>query len=139
MFLSVNGLCQKASWFAGGSAYLDRNLASSVFAKFNVGFDYQVHKNVSPEVEVNYYFGFLGDRENLNSNNIPIDNLSRYFNAYGIAFVPKITFDDDDKVGSGVFQILPRYSITKIVANGKLITLNELDSKKSTTDRKSVV
>ena len=134
MFLSINGLCQKASWFAGGSAFLNRNLAGSVYGKFNVGFDYQVHKNVSPEVEVNYYFGFLEDRENLNSNTILVDNLSRYFNAYGIAFVPKITFDDDDKVGSGVFQILPRYSITKIVAAGKLITLNELDPKKSTTE-----
>ena len=132
--LSIDGFCQKVSWFAGGSAYLDRNLAGSVYGKFNVGFDYQVHKNVSPEVEVNYYFGFLRDKENLNSNNIPVDNLSRSFNAYGIAFVPKITFDDDDKVGSGVFQILPRHSIAKIVANGNLFTLNEPDPKNSTTE-----
>ena len=98
--------------------------------------DYKINQILNPELEVNYYVGLLPDFENVNEQYVSLDNLQRKFNAYGIALCPKIAFNLSDDSKATAFQMLPRYSFTKITANGTFTTFpNNTNQNKGTAEQ----
>ena len=126
--------CQKTSWFFEGAAFLTRELYKSTYVKFDLGLDYKLNHFINPEIEINYYVGLLNDKENINSQNIQTDILQRKFNAYGISFNPKILISFTDDNHSSAVIIIPRYSFTKINANGTYTQFNNIEPTKCTNE-----
>ena len=131
---AATSFCQKMSYFAGAASYLNKIEGNAVHFKFNLGVAYKINKILNPEVEINYYLGILDEFEKRNEQNIISSTLLRKYTGHGLAFIPKICFDLSDEAHDGSFQILPRYSITKITATGTLLTINEVDQKRNTLE-----
>ncbi|CAM3944376.1 hypothetical protein FLBR109950_09965 [Flavobacterium branchiophilum] len=127
---------QKARFFTGVSAYLDTKLDRSSYVKLGLGTDYRINHWLVPELEANVYFGSLQTQEKTNAQDLLLQSLDRDFRAFGLAFVPKVCFGGSElkTLNKGYFQILPRYSLTKIVAKGNLFSQNPSNPAAGTTN-----
>jgi hypothetical protein len=126
---------QKIRGFGEVATYLDKELYASGFAKVAIGAEYKINQIIRPEIETSFYFGALNDFENSNSQNQLVDNLKRYFTSFTVSLCPKICIGDkENETNVGFFQILPRYSISKITSKGSLLTVNQTDFTKSTKE-----
>lgn len=126
---------QNIRGFGEVATYLDKELYASGFAKVAIGAEYKINQTLRPEIETSFYFGALNDFENSNSQNQLVDNLKRYFTSFTVSLCPKICIGDkENETNVGFFQIVPRYSISKITARGSLLTINQSDSSKSTKE-----
>jgi hypothetical protein len=126
---------QSTRGFGGASLYLDREFYRSSFAELSLGVEYKINQTIRPEIEASVFFGSLQDRTHTNEQDALTDKLYRSFIATNITVCAKICIGDHaDEIGTPFFQILPMYSLTKVMAKESLLTINPNDASKSTTD-----
>lgn len=132
--LSVNA--QRVRLFAGGSAYLDNDFLNSTFVEIKVGSELKINRIIKPEIELSGFLGGIEDDISRNDQGVATEIFTRAVSALNFSFCPKIYFGStNNSVGSGHFQILPRYSISKIEARGNLFTINQSNPSSSTSEK----
>lgn len=135
VLFALTSYSQRIRGFGGAAIYRDVQFNGSGFANLAVGAEYKINQIVRPEVEASVFYGSLEERTNTNSEGILTSYLDRSFTATNISICAKICIGDKaNETGQGFFQILPLYSITKVMAKGRLVTVNQKDVSKSTTE-----
>ncbi|MEO8253660.1 MAG: hypothetical protein ABI554_04670, partial [Flavobacterium sp.] len=117
--------------------FLENDFKNSVFIGFNSGVEFNVLSYFKPELEVSYFVGAIEDIERRdNAGNIN-EIIGR--NAYSLNFsiIPKIDLGSrstNTEVGMAHFQILPKYTISRIEGKGSYTIINSNNYSKSVTE-----
>jgi hypothetical protein len=122
---------QRVRGFGGISIYRHTSFDKSGFVNLSAGAECKLNQTIRPEIEMSVFLGLLQTRENSNDEGILTDELELSFIATNISFCPKICLaDGNDETNIFYFQILPIYSITKVMAKGSLLRINPNDVSK---------
>lgn len=101
-----------------------------------MGSELKINRIIKPEIELSWFLGGLEDDISRNDQGVATEIFTRAVSALNFSFCPKIYFGStNNSVGSGHFQILPRYSISKIEAIGNLFTINQSNPSSSTSEK----
>ena len=118
------------------NAHLTGNFERKSITNFGAGIEIETFNFLRPEIEATYYLGFLEDIENINSNNVTTDLLSKYVSAINYSLTPKFLIDisENDDKGRVYFQIMPKYNLTNITAKATFFTLKKENTNLIETD-----
>jgi hypothetical protein len=135
IFCTLISYSQKIRGFGGVSIYRHTSFDKSGFVNLSAGTEYKLNQTIRPEIELSVFLGALENQEYTNDAGILVANIERLFIATNISFCPKICLaDSEDETNIFYLQILPIYSITKVMAKGGLFTVNQNDNSKSTLE-----
>ena len=136
LLFSATIFSQKIRGFGGVSLFLDKQFEGSNYLNLSLGAEYKINQVIRPEIESSFFLGSLKTQLNYTDNGILKDEFERTFTAYSISICPKICLADEvDETGTAFIQILPIYSLTKVMAIGSQYTINQNDISKSTVIR----
>ncbi len=125
MSLGINA--QLIRPFIGGSLYLQWDFEKSKYAGVNAGAEFKIAPYFMPEAECSYYFGSIEDASRYNSELVETSLYIRSVSALNFSFCPKICLGNKND-GTNYVVILPRYTLSKISAEGSFSKYNESDN-----------
>lgn len=110
---------------------------NSSYFNIKTGVELNLKNYIKPEIEVNYFFGGIGEEINYNNQDVDIDVFSKKFSVLNIGFSPKIiVFKEEDEFY--YFQVLPKYNFSKIEAIGDYLLINQNDAAKSIREKETL-
>lgn len=125
--------------FVGASYFRHTDFEANGYVEGLAGLEVKVFKFLKPELAVSYYFGRLQDNTKIDALGNVISIGETKAEALNFSFVPKICIScGESSAGDGLFQIMPRYSISKIEAQEKFTTVNQNNPSQSITNKQTV-
>lgn len=122
LFCSCSCFSQKIRGFGGFGIFLNKGFEKSSFFSIDGGLELKINNVIKPEIEIDYFFGALQDKTKEDINGFETERLTRTISASTISVCSKILLgNEEDNVR---FQILPKYSISKVFGNGSLFTFD---------------
>ena len=112
--------------FMGVSLYLQWDFEKSKYAGVNAGTEFKVTSYFMPELECSYYFGSIEDasKYKIDTNFTQTEWYVRSVSSLNFSFCPKICLGNKND-GTNYLVILPRYTLSRINANGSFSNYNE--------------
>jgi hypothetical protein len=138
LLVSFGTFAQKVRPFLGVSGYIDSDFSQSGFADLKAGAEYNATYYLKPEIEISYMFGVLEKLTDRDDAGLILSEYSKKVSAVNFSICPKIILGNKDEDGtSGYLQILPKYTYSKIEANGYRLSRNPNDVSKPIEEREN--
>lgn len=138
--ISVVAFAQKTRPFVGCGVYIDSDFKNSTFVDFKLGTEYKATYYLKPEIEISYMFGNLEELTNRDNAGLVLSDYSKKVAALNFSFCPKIILGNKDEDGTaGYLQILPKYTYSRIEANGYLLSKNPNNASKTTETNETIL
>lgn len=107
-------------------AYKNTLFEKTGYASINLGLEFKISQYIQPELNIRYFLGSLPDSNVFDNENRIKQSLIRTVNAKNLSFCPKFLLNNNED--SIMFQIIPSYNITNVVANGTLFKINNTNT-----------
>jgi hypothetical protein len=138
LLVSFGNFAQRVRPFVGVSGYIDSDFIKSGFADLKAGTEYNATYYLKPEIEINYMFGVLEKLTNRDDAGLILSEYSKKVSAVNFSLCPKIILGNKgDDGASGYLQILPKYTYSKIEAQGYRLSRNSNDLSKPIEEREN--
>lgn len=135
--LQVNAQRLRAN--AGLAGYLESDFKNSAFLEVKGGMEVKVNRFFKPEIGISYFAGSLEDDINRNSQGAAIDILSKKASAVNFSLIPKICLGNPESIAGEIsFQILPKYNISRVEAQGNYILINQNNPSSSPSEKETI-
>lgn len=136
LFLSFEIQAQHLRPFGGVTVYLDNNFDHSLIDG-RAGVEFGINRFVLPEIELSLLLGSAHDISKTNENGLLQSIFTSKVSAMNFSFCPKIGLGNNGE-GDSYLVILPRFSVSKIMAEGKFVQRNKSDLSKPINEREKI-